>query len=106
MTGFILGAIANRRIDEIASYTRRLWGERQAVRYIEGLFSEFTAIAARVVPWTPIPRRMGVTGYRRRYRHHFIYWKEVATDEVAIMTILHERMQQDLHLDEIGIAKI
>lgn len=48
----------------------------------------------------------GLTGYRRRYRHQFTYWKEVATDEVAIMTILHERMQQDLHLDEIGIAKI
>jgi len=100
VNGYTLGEAADRSIDEIADYTRRLWGERQAVRYIEGLFAEFDAIAGKSVPWIEVPPTLGVSGYRRRYRHHFIYWKATSAGEIAIISILHERMQQALHLHE------
>lgn len=85
---------ASHRLDDIYAYTRDLWGEAQAERYIRGLFERFEAIAGRRFPWRPIPAEFGVDGYVCRYERHFIYWKTLAGGDVGIVTILHERMHQ------------
>lgn len=94
MSGFRVQRGAGHRLDEIYVYTRDLWGEEQAERYINGLFARFAAIAAREFPWRAIPAEFGVSGYVCRYEHHFIYWKVLADGVVGIVTILHERMHQ------------
>lgn len=94
MSGFKVEAAANLRLDEIAEYTRRIWGERQAETYIDGLFGEFQAIADKPVPWASAPTILGIDGFRRAYLSHFIYWKVMGDGQIAIMTILHQRMQQ------------
>ena len=102
MSGFYVESAALRRLDEITDYTHRTWGEEQAVDYVDGLFAEFAAIAGRSVPWRSSPAELGVSGFRHRYRSHFIYWRVSSNGEIAIMTILHQRMQQALHLDEVA----
>ena len=94
MTRFRVQDGAGHRLDEIYVYTRELWGEAQAERYIRGLFERFEAIAARRFPWRPVPAEFGVDGYVCRYEHHVIYWKVLDDGAVGVVTVLHERMHQ------------
>lgn len=94
MSAIRVQAAAAHRIDEIYRYTEATWGEAQAERYIRGLFARFEAIAARRVPWRPIPADFGVDGYVSRYEQHVIYWKLLSNGDLGIVTVLHERMHQ------------
>lgn len=94
MNSFRVQAGASDRIDEIYLYTRDIWGEAQAERYIRGLFAHFESIAERSVPWRPIPAEFGVDGYFNRYEKHFVYWKILTDGAVGIVTVLHQRMHQ------------
>jgi toxin ParE1/3/4 len=94
---------AGHRLDEIYVYTRDVWGEAQAERYLRGLFARFDAIAARSIPWRAIPAEFGVDGFYCRHEHHYIYWRVLADGAVGIVTILHERMHQlDRFRDDSG----
>jgi len=94
MTSYKVEERAGYRIDEIYSYTRDVWGETKAKHYVRGLFDRFEAIAARRVPWRPIPAAFEVEGYFCRYEQHFIYWRLLADGCVGIVTVLHSRMHQ------------
>ncbi|TNE34256.1 MAG: type II toxin-antitoxin system RelE/ParE family toxin [Alphaproteobacteria bacterium] len=94
MAAFRVQDRAGRRLDEIYVYTRDNWGEEQAARYIRGLFERFDEIAARKVPWRPVPAEFGVDGFYCRYEHHYIYWRVLSDGTVGIVTVLHERMHQ------------
>jgi plasmid stabilization system protein ParE len=96
---------ASHRLDEIFRYTRDRWGEKQAERYLEGLFQAFAAIESDGVLSRPIPAAFGVDGYVCRYQHHFIYWRRLADGDIGIVTILHERMHQfDRFREDFGAA--
>jgi toxin ParE1/3/4 len=94
MIGFRIQRAAGERLDEIYVYTRNQWGEAQAERYIQGMFSRFEAITAREFPWRPIAAEFEVSGFVCKYERHFIYWKVLADGTVGIVAILHERMHQ------------
>lgn len=94
MTDYLLFDEARFRLDEILDYTHGQWGDVQAVRYLDGMLARFQAIADRTLPWRRIAAEFGVDGYVCRHEHHFIYWKVMDGGAVAIVTILHERMQQ------------
>ncbi len=103
MTVFRVQTAAGRRLDEIYVYTRDRWGEAQADRYLRGLFTRFTDIAARRFPWRAVPTEFGVEGWVCRYERHFIYWKLLPDGAVGIVTVLHERMHQmDRFRDDAG----
>ena len=92
MSGFRVQDGAVHRLEDIYRYTAARWGEVQAERYIRGLFDRFEAIAARDVPWRPVPAEFGVDGFVCRYEKHLIYWRVLSDGDVGIVTILHERM--------------
>ncbi len=94
MSPYRVSPAAGRRIDEIYVYTRDIWGDAQAERYVRGLFQRFQAIADRNLPWRPIPPEFEVDGYVCRYERHFIYWKVLEDGAVGIVTLLHARMHQ------------
>ncbi|MEO5937967.1 MAG: type II toxin-antitoxin system RelE/ParE family toxin [Sphingomonas sp.] len=100
MTAFRLEPGANSCLDDIYDYTAARWGLRQADDYVLALFDEFGAIAEKRVSWRPIASALGVDGFYRRSRHHFIYWKVGADGRIAILAILHERMHQASQLHE------
>ena len=94
MSRYLVQSRAAHRIDEIYDYTHATWGEAQAERYVRALFARFEAIAARQIPWRPIPADFGVEGFVGRYEQHVIYWKVLANGDVGIVTVLHQRMHQ------------
>jgi toxin ParE1/3/4 len=94
VTGFLVSAIAEQRLDEIFVYTRDKWGDEQAERYIQGLFACFGRIARRELVWRAVAADFEVDGFYCRHEHHFIYWRTLSDGDVGIVTVLHERMHQ------------
>ncbi|WP_367113842.1 type II toxin-antitoxin system RelE/ParE family toxin [Sphingomonas sp.] len=84
MNPYTVSDEANARIDEILDYTHARWGKRQAGIYLDGLIARFEAIAARGLPWRPIPAWLGVEGYYCRYERHFIYWRAMGAARLAL----------------------
>ena len=41
-----------------------------------------------------IPAEFGVDDHFSRYKNHFACWKTLSNGDVAIATVLHERMHQ------------
>ena len=97
-------ASASCRLDEIYRYTRDRWGQRQADRYITGLFEAFDGIETRATLSKPVPAEFGVEGYFFRYERHVVYWRRLANGDIGIVTILHERMHQiDRFREDFGL---
>jgi toxin ParE1/3/4 len=96
---------ASRRLDDIYAYTRGRWGDEEAAKYINGLFTAFEKIAAHGVVSKPIPAEFGVQGFFFRHQRHFVYWRHLSNGDIGIVTILHERMHQISRLrDDFGLA--
>lgn len=85
---------ASHRLDEIYRYTSERWGEKQAGRYITGLFAAFAKIESRGVVSKPVPAEFTVDGFFFRYEYHVVYWRRLSNGDIGIVTILHERMHQ------------
>ena len=100
MTKFTLLADAYHCLDEIYDYTVETWDEGQAIAYTKGLFDFFEKITRNDVLWRPIPAELEVSGYFARYQKHFVYWKKLKDNRIAIVTILHERQHQITYLAE------
>lgn len=100
MTVFRLEPGAAVRLDEIYLYTRDMWGDEQAERYIRGLFDTFDAIATRKIVWRRIPAEFAVDGWFTRYDRHYVYWKSAEDGAVGIVAILHERMHRIARLKD------
>ena len=95
---------ASRRIDEIYRYTRDRWGTERADAYVTGLFESFDRIASGGVFSRPIPAAFEVNGCFYRYERHYVYWKTLSSDDIGIVTVLHERMHQmDRFRDDIEV---
>ena len=94
MPTFLVLQSAKYRLEEIYRYTKTTWGQKQAEEYINGLFNTFQKVTDKALLWHPIPAEFGVSGYFTTYKRHYIYWKELSTGQVGIVTVLHERMHQ------------
>ena len=96
MPEYRLSAAAARDLADIWRYTDKQWGREQANRYTLGLKAMCTKLAE-----APQQGRSCADirpGYRRcGSEHHIIYFRR--TDYgVAIIRILHQRMDADRHL--------
>ena len=94
MPKFLVQKASSARIRNIYSYTQETWGKKQAKDYNEGLFQTFEDIAEKRVVWRPIPAEFEVSGFYTTYKKHVIYWKELQSGQIGIVTVLHERMHQ------------
>lgn len=96
MAEFRLSPRAQRDLDDIFDYTVAQWGSLQALRYVDSLEAACSSLANE-------PRRSQdcatiQPGYRRRsVEQHAIYFRQ--TDYgIAIIRILHQRMNPARHL--------
>ncbi|WP_242097586.1 type II toxin-antitoxin system RelE/ParE family toxin [Sphingomonas sp. CROZ-RG-20F-R02-07] len=76
-------------------------GRAPARAYIEALYVEFDAIAARRRPRRQLPAAFEIDGYFRPYERHFIYWRVLDDTMIGVVVFLHERMQQVDRLREV-----
>ena len=92
MRRYFLQPSASARLEDIYRYTTRQFGPAQADAYLDGFFALFEDIAERRITWRRIPSEFGVDGFMARYRSHFVFWRLRRDGQVAIVAILHQRM--------------
>ncbi|MBN9241440.1 MAG: type II toxin-antitoxin system RelE/ParE family toxin [Mesorhizobium sp.] len=100
MKRYFIQPNASARLEEIYRFTLQRFGEAQADRYLDGAFALFEDITAKRIVWRRIPREFGVNGFFARYRSHFVFWKLRSDGQIAIVAILHQRMDLALRLQE------
>ena len=96
MAEYRLTPAAERDLESIWIYTLRQWGARQADLYIDVLTTAFAkcADAPEIAPSCEHIR----PGYRRwRVERHMVYF-QVTHYGIAVVRILHERMDSLRHL--------
>jgi toxin ParE1/3/4 len=96
MAEYRLAPAAERDLEEIWRYTARQWGIEQAHRYTDTLTAAFAELAE--APKTAPACDHIRAGYRRRgLERHVIYFR-ITGYGVAIVRILHDRMDALRHL--------
>ena len=96
MPEYRLTPAAEGDLESIWTYTVRQWGVEQADRYIDILSAAFAELAdaPKSAPTCDHIR----PGYRRRsVEHHMVYFR-VTNYGIAVVRILHERMDAPRHL--------
>lgn len=96
MAEYRLSPAARGDLEAIFDYTAAEWGLAQALRYtdlIEQACAEMAQAPGLAVPCDDIR-----SGYRRRFaQRHAIYFR-VETYGIAVIRILHDRMDAPRHL--------
>ena len=92
MKKYFIQPTASARLEEIYRYTLQNFGSVQADRYLDGAFALFLEIAEKQIAWKRIPVEFGVDGFFARYQSHFVFWKLRSDGQIAIVTVLHQRM--------------
>ena len=83
---------ASRRIIEIWHYTDRTWGEKQADKYVRGIYNAIEEAAGNRYLWRKVEHE-GIKGiFFVRYEHHYVFFLELSKDVLGIVDILHENM--------------
>ncbi len=96
MAEYRLSPAAERDLETIWIYTAQQWGAEQANRYTDFLATAFTDLAKS--PMTAPACDHIRPGYRRKsVEHHMIYF-QITTHGIAVIRVLHERMDGPRHL--------
>ena len=92
----MLRPAARRDLVGIRDYTIRTWGKQQAIDYLSGIEACFGRINAQPEQGSLFPTEVG--DYKRvKCGSHYVFYHE-APEVVAIIRILHERMDFERHL--------
>ena len=91
---------ARRRIIEMWRYTDKTWGEKQADKYVRGLYEAIDEIAIKKYLWRKIEHEDVVGIYFIRYEHHYVFFRELSKNELGIVNVLHESMDIPNRLKE------
>lgn len=83
---------ARLRLLEIWDYTETEWGEAQADDYVGGLIRAMNSLITREQPWRRVPVRTMPGTWFVKYRQHFIFFRELSSGELGIISILHSSM--------------
>ncbi|MHB0974892.1 MAG: type II toxin-antitoxin system RelE/ParE family toxin [Thiobacillus sp.] len=95
MAEYRLTPAAERDLENIWIHTREQWGGEQANRYLDSLIAVFDDLVQS--PETAPACDHIRPGYRRRsVERHMIYFR-ITTYGVAIVRILHDRMDAPRH---------
>lgn len=96
MAEYRLSPAAESDLERIWLYTRAQWGNEQSHRYIDHLINTFAALADAPQSATACDHIRA--GYRcRRVERHMIYFR-MESYGIAIIRVLHDRMDAEQHL--------
>jgi toxin ParE1/3/4 len=96
MFEFRLTPAAERDLEAIWRYTRQQWGVEQANRYIDVLTEGF-AVLASAPKSAPAIDHIRANYRTRVIERHIVYFK-IAPYGIAVVRVLHERMDAPRHL--------
>lgn len=91
---------ARRQIIEIWLYTDKTWGEKQADKYVRGLYNAIKKAAGNKYQWRKVEYE-GVKGiFIVRYEHHNVFFRILSKGVLGVVTVLHESMDLPNRLKE------
>ena len=91
---------ARRRIIEIWHYTDKAWGEKQADKYVRGLYKAIDEAGSKKYLWRKIEHEDVKGIYFVRYAHHYIFFRELSREILGVINVLHESMDIPNRLKE------
>jgi len=91
---------ARARILEIWDYTEKKWGEGQADGYVRGLVDGINCLPDKRRHWKPVRDKVLTDLFFFRYRHHYIFFRELSHATLGVISILHENMDLPSRLKE------
>lgn len=94
---------ARRSIIKIWHYTDENWGEKQADRYVRGIYKAIEHAALNRHLWRAVEHEKFAGIFFIRYEHHYIFFRELNKNTLGIVSILHKRMNiPDRLKEELG----
>lgn len=100
ITAFVLTNAAKADLKEIGRYTQDNWGLAQRDRYLTMLDESFHKLSGNQL--------MGqdCSDIRPSYRKyhvgkHFVFYRQLASNQIEIVRILHERMDVEIRIAEL-----
>ena len=98
MSGFVITHKALHDLKLIGQYTEHKWGRKQRNRYLSMLDRCFHDLAAS--PFMGHDCGIIRSGYRtHQAKRHLIFYRVVASDQIEIVRVLHDRMDAERHFD-------
>ncbi len=91
MTNYELTVLARRDIRAIGQYSQKQWGKRKAIQYITALYERFDWLSK--YPHLGKPRdevKAGLFSYQEN--SHVVFYRVLSREKIAIIRILHHRM--------------
>lgn len=97
MMNYELTAVARQDIRDINRYTVKQWGKKQAIAYVSALYERFAWLNNR--PYLG-KKRTDIKENLMSYQEgsHIIFYRIEAQGHIAILRILHQRMDFKRHL--------
>jgi toxin ParE1/3/4 len=89
---------AAKDLEDIARYTLKTWGKKQALRYGERLEQHFREIASKAALARTFSERFPQVFFSR-CEHHYIFFLHPKGQKPCILAVLHERMNLVSWLD-------
>ena len=92
-----LSAAARRDISGIWTYSAERWGKARADLYVRALAKSFDELARETIAGRSCDGiRPGY--YKLAVGAHLIFYRKPSPDQIAVVRILHRRMDVDQHL--------
>ena len=83
---------AQARLLEIWDHTERTWSENHADGYVRELVAAAHQASEDRTRWRPVKNRALPGIFFIRHRNRFIFFRELSSGEVGVISILHESM--------------
>ncbi len=83
---------AREQILDIWNYTERAWGEEQADLYVRGLVEILNQAQSKRYQWRQVLDEALENVFFIRYRHHYLFFRELSKKTLGVISILHENM--------------
>jgi toxin ParE1/3/4 len=91
---------ASERILEVWDYTERTWGEAQADKYVTDLVEAINGAQGKRHQWRRLVDKALNGVYFIRHQHHYVFFRELSSGELGVISILHENMDIPARLRE------
>ena len=83
---------AQNSLIQIWHYTDQKWGDKQADKYIHGIYETVEDISDNKHLWRNLEHRNFKGIFFVRFEYHFIFFRELSPNTLGIVSVLHERM--------------
>jgi plasmid stabilization system protein ParE len=91
---------ARRRIIEIWHYTDKTWGEKQADKYVRGIYEAIEKTARNKYLWRKVEHEDVKDIFFVRYEHHYVFFRELSNNVLGVVNVsmdIPSRLKEDLY---------